>query len=83
MLAGLAAQTLTIGAIETAVAMATVALVFVALLVTASILATVATDASLRSLRMAGPAVKRWSGFVLVAVGAWFIALATLSFMPA
>ncbi len=59
--------------------MATAALVFVVLLVAASILVSVASVAWLQPLRMAGPTVKRWSGFVLMAVGVWFIALATLS----
>ena len=79
MLAGLAAQTLTVGAVETATAMATAALVFVVLLVMASILVSAVDATSFQPMRMVGPTLKRWSGFVLVAVGVWFVTLATLS----
>ncbi|MDK1010729.1 MAG: hypothetical protein QGM48_06600 [Actinomycetota bacterium] len=33
---------------------------------------------TLRPIRVTGHAVKRWSGFVLLAVGAWFVMLALI-----
>jgi hypothetical protein len=48
------------------------------LLVTASIVVSTVKAETLRPARMAGPAVKRWSGFVLIGVGAWFIVLSAL-----
>ena len=53
--------------------------VFAVLLVSASVVATTVSREALQSIRMTGPAVKRWSGYVLLAVGAWFILLAVLS----
>ncbi len=54
------------------------ALVFASLLVTASVAVAVAGGDALRPVRMAGPAVKRWSGYILIAVGLWFLILAVL-----
>lgn len=53
-------------------------IVFVALLITASVVVSIAAPGALQPLRMSGPAVKRWSGYVLVLVGVWFILLAAL-----
>ena len=78
MLAGLAAQSLTVNTAQTVWAFATVAVVFAALLVAASVTVATATTEVLRPIRMSGSTVKRWSGFVLLFVGAWFIVLATL-----
>ena len=78
MLAGLAAQSLTVDTAQTVWAFATVAVVFAALLVAASVTVATATTEVLRPIRMSGSTVKRWSGFVLLFVGAWFIVLATL-----
>ena len=78
MLAGLAAQSLTVNTAQTVWAFATVAMVFAALLVAASVTVATATTEVLRPIRMSGSTVKRWSGFVLLFVGAWFIVLATL-----
>ena len=50
-------------------------LVFGVMLVTASIVVSTVRAETLRPARMAGPAVKRRSGYVLVGVGAWFILL--------
>lgn len=58
--------------------MATAGFVFVSLLVTASITIGAIGPARVRALRTVGPAVKRWSGSVLVAVGVWFLVLALL-----
>ncbi len=76
MLAGLAAQTLTVGATQTAWALATTTIVFALLMITASVVVSTARDEALRPVRMTGPAVRRWSGYVLLVVGAWFILLA-------
>ena len=51
---------------------------FGGLLVLASIGVAVVTGDALRPVRMVSPAIKRWSGFVLMAVGAWFVVLAAL-----
>ena len=59
-------------------AFATAALVFVALLLAASLVVSSVTAEVLRPMRMTGPAVRRWSGFVLVAVGIWFAVLAAV-----
>lgn len=32
----------------------------------------------LRPMRLAGPAVRRWGGYVLLGVGTWFAVLAVL-----
>jgi len=63
---------------QTVWAFATVAMVFATLLVAASVTVATATTEVLRPIRMSGSTVKRWSGFVLLLVGAWFIVLATL-----
>ena len=78
MLAGLAAQSLTVGASPASLGFAVAAVVFVSLLVTASVLVSTVSRESLRPVRMTGHAVRRWSGFVLIAVGIWFVVLALL-----
>jgi hypothetical protein len=52
--------------------------VFAILVLTASVVVSTASAEALRPVRMTGHAVKRWSGFVLIAVGAWFILIAAL-----
>ena len=59
-------------------AFAAAALVFVVLLITGSVLVSSVQAEKLRPVRMTGPTVKRWSGYVLVAVGMWFMMLAAL-----
>ncbi len=49
-----------------------------ALLMIASVVVTVTSDEWIRPARMVGGGVRRWSGFVLVAVGVWFLVLAIL-----
>ena len=78
MLAGLAVQSLTVGQAATVAAFGAAAFVFVVLLATASLSVASISASSLRPVRMTGPAVKRWSGFVLIAVGAWFVVIAFL-----
>jgi hypothetical protein len=58
------------------VAFGTAAAVFVTLIMAASVAVSFLNAETLRPVRMTGPAVKRWSGFVLVAVGLWFVILA-------
>ena len=48
------------------------------LLITASVVVSTTSTETLRPIRITGPAVKRWSGYMLIAVGAWFILLAIL-----
>lgn len=78
MLAGLAAQTLTVGTTQTIWAFATTAVVFATLLITASVVVSTVSVETLRPVRMTGHAVKRWSGYVLIALGVWFVLLAIL-----
>ncbi len=51
---------------------------FVLLLVTATITVSSVTAEVIKPMRTAGPAVKRWSGYVLIAVGIWFVLLSVL-----
>ena len=55
---------------------ATAALVFAALLFTAAVVGPSVSADALRPRRMTGTAVGRWSGYVWIAVGAWFIVIA-------
>lgn len=57
-------------------AFATTALVFVSLLVVASVGVTTLRSRFLQPIRMVGSSVKKSSGYVLMAVGAWFVVLA-------
>ncbi len=79
MLAGLAAQTITVGVTQTLWAFGTTILVFAGLLLAAAVTVSTLSLDTLGSIRMAGPVVKRWSGYVLLIVGTWFIVLATIA----
>ena len=79
MLAGLAAQSLTVSVQATVGAVAIAASVFVLLLFAASITVSVVSNEWIRPVRMVGGGVRRWSGFVLIFVGVWFLILSTLS----
>jgi hypothetical protein len=59
-------------------AFATTAVVFVALLITAAVVVSSVSAEALRPVRMTGTAVRRWSGYVLIAIGAWFVVLAVV-----
>ena len=59
-------------------AFATAAVVLVALLITASVVVSLVSSDTLRPIRLTGGAVRRWSGFVLIVVGTWFLLLAVL-----
>lgn len=60
-------------------AFTTAAAVFVTLIVTASVAVSFMNADALRPVRTTGPTVKRWSGYVLIAVGFWFILLTAVS----
>lgn len=64
------------GPTQVAAAFATVVVVFASLLMASAMAVSTAREAALRPLRMVGPAVKRWGGVVLAAVGVWFVVLA-------
>ncbi len=57
-------------------AFGTTALVFLSLLIVASVGVTTLRGRFLEPVRMVGSSVKKSSGYVLMAVGAWFIVLA-------
>jgi len=78
LLVGLTAQSLTVGPSATVAAYTAAAAVFASLLIGASFTVTTVRSSALRPIKMAGPAVKRFSGFVLLAVGVWFTVLAFL-----
>jgi protein-S-isoprenylcysteine O-methyltransferase Ste14 len=59
-------------------AFTTAAAVFVTLMITASVAVSFMNADALRPVRTTGPTVKRWSGYVLIAVGLWFILLAAV-----
>lgn len=48
------------------------------LLAIASVMVTFSTSDWIRPARMVGGGVRRWSGFVLIAVGFWFLLLSVL-----
>jgi len=50
--------------------------IFVSLLIAASFTVSSITPAALKPIRMTGPAVRTFSGYVLLLVGVWFIVLA-------
>ncbi len=78
MLAGLAAQSITSGSTGVLWAFGTTAVVFSGLLVAASVGVGTLNSQVLQPIRMVGSAVKKWSGYVLVAVGIWFLFLVIL-----
>jgi len=67
-----------VGTPQTVWAFITVSVVFAGLLVAASLSVASITAETLRPIRMTGPTVRRWSGFILLIVGAWFVVLAAL-----
>lgn len=78
MLAGLAAQSLTVGPAQAAGGFAAAAAVFVVLLIIGSLGVSAMNTDVMRSARASGGAAKRWSGIVVTAVGLWFVVLAVL-----
>ena len=59
-------------------AVALAAFVFVVLLFVASIAVSFAWSEWIRPARMVGGGVRRWSGFILMFVGGWFLLLSIL-----
>jgi hypothetical protein len=78
LLAGLAAHSLTVSTAQVIAAFATTAVVFVTLLITAAVVVSSVSAEALKPVRMTGTTVRRWSGYVLIAVGAWFVVLAVV-----
>ena len=78
LLAGLATQSVTVGPGTTTWAFAAAIGVFTLLIAAASIGVGLAAGDSLRAVRMVGPSVRKWSGYILITLGAWFFLLAAL-----
>jgi hypothetical protein len=75
-MAGLAVQALTVGGFAAALAAFVVtATVLVGLLFAAALLVATAQQQTVERLRAGTPTVKRWGGWVLIAVGGWFVIL--------
>src|SRR5215211_2445710 len=75
-MAGLAIQALTVGGFAAALgASAVTAAVLVGLLFAAALGGRHRSAAHSRALRAGTPTVKRWGGWVLIAVGGWFVIL--------
>jgi thiosulfate reductase cytochrome b subunit len=55
------------------------AIVMVGLLFAAAFTVASAEEGTLERIKAQAPAVKRWAGWVLVAVGVWFIILAVFA----
>ncbi|MEX0825455.1 MAG: cytochrome c biogenesis protein CcdA [Acidimicrobiia bacterium] len=78
LLAGLAAQSLTTDTATTLWSFASAIGVFTVLIASASVAVSLATGESLRAFRMVGSSVRKWSGYVLIALGSWFVLLVAL-----
>ena len=78
MLAGLAAHSLTVSTAQAIAAFATTAVIFVTLLITAAVVVSSVSAEALKPMRMTGTTVRRWSGYVLIAIGVWFVVLAVV-----
>ena len=57
----------------------TAALVFVVLLFSTATGVALSTESQVRQFRTSGPAVKRWSGRILVVIGIWLIVIGWLA----
>ena len=66
----------------TATALATAGLLFVLRLTAAAIFVSTVTAGAEGPVRMVGPVVRRWAGYVMLAVGLWFLALTLLPRPP-
>lgn len=82
MLAGLAGSALAVGWRVTLVAFAVAGGVFATALATVTVAIGRVGAGSLKELRLSGPAVRRWSGYVLVMIALWFAVLAVLPRPP-
>lgn len=66
------------GIAATAASVSVAAAVFIALLILAAVTVAMTSAEWIRPARMVGGGVRRWSGYVLAAVGIWFLVLAAL-----
>lgn len=79
-MAGLAGYALTVGGFAAAFTAFTIAAVVLVGLVFISAFAVAgAHESTLERIKVQAPTVKRWGGRVLIALGAWFIALAVFA----
>lgn len=77
---GLASHALISGGVLAAlIAFAVAAVVIVVLMFTAAVTVAGAQEATVERFQTAAPAVKRWGGWLLVLVGAWFVILAVFA----
>jgi chromate transport protein ChrA len=76
-LAGLASEALTVGGFTGALAAFAVAvLAFVVVLFILAALIARAQERVVQGLQAGAPEVKRWGGYILLLIGAWFVILA-------
>ena len=80
LLAALATRSITVGTTTTIWAFAAAVGVFTLLIASPSMGVTFAGGDSLAAVRMVGSSVRRWSGHILITLGAWFFVLAALEF---
>lgn len=79
-MAGLPGQALTTGGFAAALtAFAVAGVVLVVLLFAVAVTVAVAQEQVTQRLRTGAPTVKRWGGYVLIAVGMWLLLLAILA----
>jgi hypothetical protein len=75
-MAGLAGQALTTGGFAAAFsAFVTTAAVLVGLLFSAALTVAVTQERLTERIRATTPAIKHWGGWILIAVGTWFVVL--------
>lgn len=55
------------------------AVVIIALMFTAAFTVSRAQESTVERIQASAPAVKRWGGVVLIAVGVWFVTLAVFA----
>lgn len=78
MLVGLTAQSLTVSPVAALASFGLASVVMLGLLVIASVTVSSISSAALKPLKMSGSAVRTFSGYVLMAVGVWFLVLVFL-----
>ncbi len=79
-MAGLAVQSLAAGGFDAAfVAYLVTGVTLVMLILVSAVVVAVGRDAAIGDLTTLAPSIKKWAGWVLVAVGGWFFLLAVFS----
>lgn len=78
-MAGLAAQALTTGGFAAAVAAYATAAITLVVLILAAAALTILGPGTRDQMRSAAPLVKTWGGWILIAVGTWFILLSAFA----